>query len=75
MFNFWKHKTRGSIYREIGIASLQAGFPVGEGQALMIYRGADGKLWARPEGEFRDGRFEEVGDLKDIRKAGFSFRD
>ena len=28
-----------------------------EGNRLAIYRGADGKLWAREEGEFDDGRF------------------
>jgi hypothetical protein len=28
-----------------------------EGDKLVVYRGDDGKLWAREESEFRDGRF------------------
>jgi hypothetical protein len=28
-----------------------------EGQKLVVYRGAEGKLWARKEAEFDDGRF------------------
>jgi hypothetical protein len=31
-----------------------------EGARLVVYRGEDGKLWAREEAEFGDGRFEPV---------------
>jgi hypothetical protein len=26
----------------------------------VVYRGDDGGLWARPEAEFKDGRFEQL---------------
>ena len=55
------HMKRGSTYVKIGTASLQAGSPVVEGVALTIYRcEKTGRLWARPESEFNDGRFEEI---------------
>jgi len=56
----WKHVKRGTTYAEIGRAELQASQDVVEGVTLVIYRGDDGKLWARQEDEFEDGRFEEV---------------
>lgn len=58
----WRHKKRGTHYTELGTARLQLALPVviEEGAVLMIYRGDDGVLWARPESEFRDGRFEQV---------------
>jgi hypothetical protein len=33
-------------------------------ESLVIYRGKDGDLWARPVREFRDGRFEPVGKAR-----------
>src|SRR5579875_2303715 len=57
----WRHKKRGTTYTEIGRASLQtATGSVSEPATLVIYRGEDGKLWAREEGEFEDGRFERA---------------
>ncbi len=57
----WRHKKRGTAYEEIGRAELQdATGSATEGCTLVIYRGEDGKLWARQENEFEDGRFEEV---------------
>lgn len=57
----WRHEKRGTVYREIGRAELQiATLDVVEGSCLVIYRGADGKLWARQEDEFEDGRFVEM---------------
>lgn len=56
----WRHKARGTHYTALGVASLQAAEPVTEGCNLMVYRGDDDQLWARPESEFRDGRFEQV---------------
>lgn len=56
----WRHKKRGTIYEVLGDAELQAepGSGVEEGWMFTIYRGEDGKLWARPTNEFHDGRFE-----------------
>lgn len=55
-----RHVKRGTDYQVIGSASLQAGQQVGEAATLVIYRDAKGRLWARPEVEFDDGRFEPV---------------
>jgi hypothetical protein len=59
-----KHLKRGTTYTVIGRAELQSGFDCAEGQCLVVYQGVDGKLWARPEQEFHDGRFvtQEVRD-------------
>lgn len=58
----WRHVRRGTCYEEIGTAEVQIadGQMIGEGAVLIIYRGDDGKLWARPINEFLDGRFEPV---------------
>lgn len=58
----YRHKGRGTIYEVLGDAELQMapGAQIEEGWSLVIYRGPDGKLWARPSGEFHDGRFEAV---------------
>ena len=53
----WQHVKRGTTYEVIGIAELQAGQLQAEHAELVIYRGEDGKLWARNSGEFTDGRF------------------
>ncbi len=62
MADKFRHRTRGGIYEIVGNASLQnAGmFNLREGDNLVIYRGEDGRLWARPHVEFYDGRFEPV---------------
>ena len=54
----YRHKIRGTLYTVIGSAFLQTSQPLEEGQELVIYKGEDGRLWARPAGEFHDGRFE-----------------
>ena len=54
----YRHKKRGTTYRVEGIASLQTASPCEETAVLVIYRGEDGKLHARPHDEFYDGRFE-----------------
>lgn len=56
----YQHKKRGTIYEVIGAAELQAAQPQMEHAELVIYRGEDGKLWARNSGEFHDGRFERI---------------
>lgn len=54
----WTHVKRGTTYELIGIGELQMSADLVDGSSLVIYRGDDGKLWAREEGEFLDGRFE-----------------
>lgn len=57
----WRHVKRGSTYVEIGRAEVQASTgPINEGDEIVIYRGTDGRIWARKVREFEDGRFEEI---------------
>ena len=57
----WRHVARGSDYVEVGRAKVQNSLQlIDEGDTIVVYRGADGKLWAREEGEFEDGRFVQV---------------
>lgn len=61
MTDTYRHKTRGTFYTVEGVAELQSSsHPVEEGALLVVYRGEDGKLWARRALEFYDGRFEKV---------------
>lgn len=53
----YRHVKRGTEYEVIGTAELQMSRDLVDGSSLVIYRGDDGKLWAREEGEFHDGRF------------------
>lgn len=54
----WQHVKRGTSYEVIGLAELQiASHDLVDGSELVVYRGDDGKLWAREESEFADGRF------------------
>lgn len=60
----YRHKKRGTVYEVIGEAELQcATHDPSEGDELVIYRGDDGKLWARMRDEFHDGRFEPITAL------------
>ena len=61
----FRHWARGTIYTEIGEARLQQSGQFGpvEGDAITVYRGEDGQLWARASSEFHDGRFEELPAL------------
>lgn len=64
----WVHQKRGTAYREIGRATLQAATgPAAEGDTLVIYRGDDGRLWAREVHEFQDGRFALAADTPSAR--------
>lgn len=59
-----RHKKRGTTYEVIGTAELQMATDLGDGAFLTVYRGEDGKWWARQEDEFEDGRFEDVSKPK-----------
>lgn len=59
----YRHLKRGTVYEMVGTAELQAEQPQCEHAQLAIYRGEDGKLWARNTGEFHDGRFERLAAL------------
>jgi hypothetical protein len=52
------HRRRGTSYTVVGHANLQTDRPLGDDEALVIYKDKDGRLWARPVREFQDGRFE-----------------
>lgn len=56
----FRHVKRGTEYAIVGRASLQnaGAVALSEAACMVIYRGDDGKLWAREESEFMDGRFE-----------------
>lgn len=59
----YRHKKRGTTYEVVGVAELQVALPPDptEGAKLVVYRcEADGRLWARRQTEFLDGRFERL---------------
>lgn len=57
----WMHIKRRTLYSVVGLADLQTSEPIGDMTRLVIYRATDGTLWARPQSEFADGRFVELG--------------
>lgn len=57
----WRHVRRGTIYEVLHVATAQDSLvDLREGQLVVVYRGDDGRVWARDWVEFRDGRFEEI---------------
>lgn len=58
----YRHLKRGSTYQVVSeLAKVQASRPIVEGDHIVVYRAEmDGTDWARPVGEFCDGRFEEL---------------
>ncbi|MDA8251646.1 MAG: DUF1653 domain-containing protein [Rhodospirillales bacterium] len=58
--SIWRHRKRGTTYTVVGRAELQMATDLVDGAELVIYRGEDGRLWARQVDEFEDGRFEQV---------------
>lgn len=59
---FWpthRHKKRGGEYMVVHEGRLQVDGDLDD-ERVIIYRGADGKLWVRPSYEFNDGRFEPI---------------
>jgi hypothetical protein len=56
----YRHVKRGNSYTVMGPATLQTSTVLNDNDTLVIYRGENGELWARPIGEFCDGRFERM---------------
>jgi len=57
----YRHVKRGTVYEVIGEAELQMSVDcLVDGSSMVVYRGEDGRLWCREEGEFHDGRFEAI---------------
>ena len=58
----YRHKKSGTTYELAGLATVQAATgPIEEGEQVVVYRSEqDGRLWAREQGEFSDGRFERL---------------
>lgn len=51
----YRHKKTGNTYFHICEATLEA-----TGEKVVVYVGADEKVWVRPSDEFFDGRFEAL---------------
>lgn len=60
-----RHVGRGTVYTVVGEATLQTTIELYDYEPLVIYRGEDGQLWARPTSEFNDGRFEALTTQED----------
>lgn len=54
------HKKSGGRYQFVGLAHLQTDQPLGDMASVTVYRGEDGRLWAREGREFVE-RFEQEG--------------
>lgn len=61
----YRHKKTSGIYERIGDAQLQSSYPVRDMAGLVLYRGQDGALWARPPDEFN----ERFGPLAEDKQA------
>jgi hypothetical protein len=55
----WTHCAKGGDYRMLGDAKLQTDHPLSDMAEVVIYQGADGKLWAREKHEF-EARFSRT---------------
>lgn len=59
-----RHVRRGSEYEVLGEAegqvSVKGAVILEEGDRVVVYRGADGRLWWRVPEEFSDGRFVDI---------------
>lgn len=61
---YFKHKNHGGKYEVLGFAMLQTARHIDDMESLVIYQTSPGVLWARPNNEFFDGRFQEMGTAK-----------
>lgn len=57
----WRHVKSGFEYVEIGRGLLQTSKPIGDYKPMVAYQDHDGVIWVRPQREFEDGRFVEIG--------------
>jgi hypothetical protein len=56
-----RHVKRESMYsRVFASVEVQTSRPIVEGDMLTVYKSANGKVWARLDEEFGDGRFEDI---------------
>ena len=56
-----RHLKRGTLYQEIGTATLQTDVPLSDMTELSVYVAEDGKLWAREPQHLHDPkRFEQL---------------
>lgn len=55
----WTHIVKGGNYRMLGEAKLQTDKPLSDMAEVVIYQGADGRLWAREKHEF-EARFSRT---------------
>lgn len=53
----WRHVKSGGVYSVIGAGLAQSAAPMVDDTMVMIYQGADRRVWVRPTLEFADGRF------------------
>lgn len=63
-----RHVKSSGLYSEEGRCHLQTDTPVCDNARLVVYRGQDGRMWARPNAEFDDpNRFQRlhVDDIAD----------
>jgi len=58
----WRHSARGSTYRIVAMADVQASTrPLVDGDAVVLYQGDEtGDYHVRLPAEFLDGRFEQL---------------
>ncbi len=49
----WTHVVKGGDYRMLGEAKLQTDKPLIDMAEVVVYQGADGKLWVRDAHEFQ----------------------
>lgn len=55
-----RHLKRGSEYSVVAHGRLQVDGDL-DNEKVTVYRGDDGQVWVRPDYEFNDGRFEDIG--------------